>query len=147
MKFKITVLLGVCFCLFSCDEAPKHKEYNADEDEDIVQMEKPCADPWVLHHNIHEDIKDSIINDTVTQVYLEGKLWFEVQNDRAFDSTYRMAHLKYYRTDGSVQEEGPALYTEHPAKEYLDHGIWKYYDCNGTVREELEYSFGKFKED
>ena len=100
----------------------------------------PCPPEWIATGKQLRQIK---INDTTEQAFLNDTLWFEVMGHVRYKENQYMSYLKNYRTNGLLQEEGAALYFDHPIADYMQHGTWKYYDCKGTLVETKEFFEGE----
>lgn len=83
-------------------------------------------------------MKQVKINDTIEQLFLNDTLWFEVIGPSPFGKDQHKAYIKNYRTNGLLEDEGLAIYLDHPLGDYMEHGKWKYYDCSGKLVETKE---------
>jgi hypothetical protein len=81
--------------------------------------------------------------DSINQVYLYGKLWFDYFSDRKIDSTTRGCYVRNYRTNGLLESEGFAEYYEHPIADYSKEGVWIFYNCNGDTLEKAFFDNNK----
>jgi len=91
-------------------------------------------------------LKQVDTNDTTEQVFLNDTLWFEVIGPSPYRTNQHKARIKNYRTNGQLEEEGIALYFDHPIADYQKHGRWKYYGCDGKLRETKEFFEGRLTE-
>ena len=99
-----------------------------------------CPPDWIA---TGKQLKQTMINDTTEQAFLNDTLWLEVIGHSRYKENQYESYLKKYRTNGLLQEEGIALYFDHPIADYIEHGKWKYYDCKGNLVETKEFFEGK----
>jgi len=107
----------------------------------------PCPEPWNLNGPTGEprSLISKVINDSVTQQLLFDKVYFEMISPVDIGNGQTRCYLKFYRTDGSLQEEGFGIYTEHPIVDYVQDGTWKFYDCKGLLEKTVVFENGKRK--
>lgn len=101
---------------------------------------KLCPPEWNV---TGKNLKQVEINDTTEQVFLNDTLWFEVIGPSAYGTNWHKAYIKNYRTNGQLQDEGIAIYFDHPIADYEEHGKWKYYNCNGQLVETKDFFEGE----
>lgn len=101
---------------------------------------EPCPPEWIA---TGKELKQVDINDTTEQMFLNDTLWFEVIGPSAYGTNRHKAYIKHYRTNGQLEEEGIAIYFDHPIADYEEHGRWKYYDCTGQLLETKEFFEGE----
>lgn len=100
----------------------------------------PCPPEW---HAAGKEIKQVNVDNSTERVFLNDTLWFEIIGPSAYATNQHKAWIKNYRTNGRLESEGLAVYFDHPIADYQEHGKWKYYDCNGQLREEKEFIAGE----
>lgn len=101
---------------------------------------KPCPPEWNATGKKLEQID---VNDTTEQLFLNDTLWIEVIGHSPYGKNQHKAYIKNYRTNGQLEEEGIAIYFDHPIADYEQHGKWRYYDCSGQLRETKEFFEGE----
>ncbi len=113
--------------------------------------ETTCNDTWENYNPTEEELelnsKNGIIekqsNDTTIQQILYGKVWFEIINQSQRENGKNSCYLKNYRIDGSIDSEGKCTFEEHPIADYSMDGTWTFYNCDGSVKEKVNYKNGK----
>jgi hypothetical protein len=98
-----------------------------------------CPPEWIA---TGKELKQIDINDTTEQMFLNDTLWFEVIGPSAYGKNQHKAYIKNYRTNGQLEDEGFAIYFDHPISDYERHGKWKYYNCKGKQLETKEFFEG-----
>lgn len=96
----------------------------------VKTKEQECSDTWIFKGNV----SGRMLNDTVEQQMVDGKLWFEIISPQKQEDGSTRAYIRNYRMDGSLESEGYASYFEHPVADYTAEGKWKFYDCKGQMR-------------
>lgn len=91
--------------------------------------DQECSDTWIFKGNVSA----RMLNDTVEQQIVDGKLWFEIISPQQQADGSTRAYIRNYRMDGSLESEGYATYFEHPVADYTAEGKWKHYDCKGKL--------------
>lgn len=52
------------------------------------------------------------------------------------------AYLRNYRTDGTLESEGYALFFDHPVADYSMEEKWRFYECNQKISKVITYNNG-----
>lgn len=108
------------------------------------EVQKPCLDKWKTIKNYEpQGVIAKKINDTLTQQILYGKVWFEMINQTEIGNGLSKCYIKNYRYNGSLQSEGLVTFSESPVVDDTLEGLWKFYDCNGKIKDEVEFLKGK----
>lgn len=138
---KFFLLLSIT-ALASCETAPE-KETTAEPVPCPVSWEDYKPTEEELAFNLEYGILENELNDSTTQEILYGKVWFEIINWEELEDGSQRCYIKNYRTDGTLESEGSASFYEHPVADYSMEGNWKFYDCDGTLKEEVAFKNGK----
>jgi hypothetical protein len=67
-------------------------------------------------------------NGDWNQYYLNDTIWFEYRNNHTANGEKKCDLVNYNRC-GEKQNEGTAVYDEHPIMDYSKVGKWKIYSC------------------
>lgn len=132
MRIVISILLLTLGC-----NSNNLKQVHLGKDENKFE---PCPQEW---NATGKELKQVDINDTTEQMYLNDTLWFEVIKPLEYGTNRHKAYIKNYWTNGQLENEGFAIYFEHPIEDYEKHGKWKYYNCKGKLVDTKEFFEGK----
>jgi hypothetical protein len=108
----------------------------------------PCPEEWQLstYTSNQSNVVEKQINDSTTQQLIDGKVWFEMINPQKLESGKFRCYIRDYRMDGVMAAEGYAEYEESPVVEYSSEGQWKFYNCDGQLREVVDFEKGTREE-
>lgn len=118
LKNKLFILLVITAC--NSKKLPESKSNKS----------SGCNDNWIFGSS-HVD--ERVINDTVRQEIVDGKVWFEIISPKDMGNGIIQSYIKNYRMDGSLLSEGYVTYNKHPVVDSKEIGNWKFYDCEGNV--------------
>jgi hypothetical protein len=146
MKRLLIFTLGIV--LISCGYSQK-KDSTEHKEEAINKI--PCPVTWKEYEPTQDEldyeVKNGIVeerpNDSTIQQIRYGRVWFEMINPTEIDGGASKCYLKNYRTDGSIESEGYGIYYEHPIADYSMEGKWKFYNCDGNLKEVVGYRNGQ----
>ena len=96
----------------------------------VDTMNQGCSDTWIFKGNVSAQM----LNDSVEQQIVDGKLWFEIVSPVKQTDGSTRAYIRNYRMNGTLESEGYAVYWEHPVEDYSAVGNWNFYDCNGQLK-------------
>jgi hypothetical protein len=130
------IVISILLLSLGCNSDNRQRGNIANDQNKI----EPCPPEW---NTTGKELKQVDINDTTEQVFLNDTLWFEVIGPSTYGKNQRRAYIKNYRTNGQLEEEGIAIYFNHPIADYQEHGEWRYYNCDGQLRETKEFFEGK----
>lgn len=130
------ILTSILLLTLGCNSDSRQQGNLGDDQNKLDQ----CPPEW---NTTGKQLKQVDINDTTELVFLNDTLWFEVIGPSTYGNNQSKAYIKNYRTNGQLEEEGIAIYSDHPIADYEEHGTWKYYDCNGQLRETREFFEGE----
>ncbi|TYP73659.1 hypothetical protein [Aquimarina intermedia] len=145
MRLILIFLIGII--ILGCVDQSKSKTVNqtkvANDSDD--PRKNPCPEEWNLNGPTDEprNVVPKQLNDSTTQQLLFGKVWFEIINPTELENGVTKCYLKNYRTDGSLESEGFGIYDEHPVADYSMEGKWRFYSCDGKLKEEVKFVKGK----
>ncbi|WP_053978604.1 hypothetical protein [Mangrovimonas xylaniphaga] len=145
---KKTLIFTFGIVLISCANSQKKEDIAIKSEEDI---EIPCPLTWQEYKPTEDELEfevnNGIItkkpNDSTIQQIRFGRVWFEMINPIKLDGGAEKCYLKNYRTDGSLESEGHGIYYEHPVADYSMDGVWKFYSCDGNLKEEVKFKNGQ----
>jgi hypothetical protein len=126
------ILVSILVLTIGCNSDTRQNE-QVSTDQNSVES---CPPEWIV---TGKKLKQVDVNDSTEQVFLNDTLWFELIGHSAYDKNRHKGYIKNYRTNGKLEEEGFAIYFDHPVVEYEAHGTWKFYDCNGQLHETKEF--------
>jgi hypothetical protein len=126
------IIISALLLIFGCN-SDNRQQGHLNNDKNILE---PCPPEW---NTTGKELKQITINDSTERMFLNDTLWFEVIGPSAYGKNQRKAYIKNYRTNGQLEEEGFAVYFDHPIVDYQEHGKWKYYGCDGQLRETKEF--------
>lgn len=143
---KIFKFLFLLF-LFACNNADKSNDYSDNIQNEIStskqEINDPCPPDWIA---TGKALKQTQINDTTEQILLNDSLWFEVVGVNKYNQYSNVSYLRMYRINGLLEEEGKAIYFDHPIADFIRHGEWKLYDCNGELLDVKMYDEGQLRD-
>jgi len=148
MKLKRFITPVISLSILACNQAGSGKAETPLAMDSVMQTAAaPCPEPWNLHGPTGEprSLISKMINDSVTQQLLFDKVYFEMISPVDIGNGQTRCYLKFYRTDGSLEEEGFGIYTDHPIADFVNDGTWKFYDCKGRLKEMVVFENGKRK--
>lgn len=105
-----------------------------------LEFHVPCPSDRIA---TGKSLKQRQVNDSTEQLFLNDSLWFEIIGVNEYDQNTNISYLKLYRVNGLLEEEGSAIYFDHPIVDFSRHGEWKFYDCEGNPIQTKLYNEGQ----